>query len=287
MTRLVLVHGRSQGESSSEQLREEWLNALNRGLAAANREPLHLSTDIRVPFYGKLLDQLVASLPAPGEVAAMGAAGKVNRFEGELVLELAARAGIKDDEIADEVQDEAVPRGPENWAWVHAAGRLLSRRVPGLGEALLSRLVPDVRAYLTLAHITDAVNECVSAELDATPAVVVGHSLGSIVAYAVLTQRGGAVTVPLFATVGSPLGIDVVKKKLAPPLGRPSGVTRWLNAADKRDPVALYPRLGKDVFPADIENLDDLRNPDDNPHGIDGYLSDPRVALRIAEALVP
>jgi hypothetical protein len=285
MTRLVLVHGRGQGESSSAGLQKQWLDALNRGLETAGRPSVNSSLDVRVPFYGKLLDDLVTSRPAPGEFAARGSAGQVDRFQGELILELAALAGITEDEIAAEAQEEVVARKPENWGWVRAAGRVLSRRVPGLGELLLSQFVSDVHAYLTLAHVTEAVNECVSAQLNATPAVVVGHSLGSIVAYMVLTQRGDGVTVPLFATLGSPLGIDVVKKKLPPPLGQPSGVTRWLNAADKRDPVALYPRLGKRVFPADIDNLDDLHNPKDNPHGIDGYLSDPRVALRIAEGL--
>ncbi len=59
----------------------------------------------------------------------------------------------------------------------------------------------------------------------------------------------------------------------------------WLNAADVRDPVALYSRLEGDVFPGDIENLNDIANPPDNPHGVEGYLRDHRLARRIAAAL--
>jgi hypothetical protein len=285
MARLVFVHGRGQGESSMELQRAVWLEALNRGIAAAQRSPLDSAVDVRVPFYGKILDDLVASLPIPGKGTPMGVGGPVNQFEGEFILELAARAGISDEEIAAETHEEAVPAAPENWPWVLAAGRVLSRHVPGLGDLVLGRLVSDVHAYLTFSTVAQAVNKCVSAELDATPAVIVGHSLGSVVAYAVLTELGSAVTVPLFVTVGSPLGINVVKKNLPHPLGKPPGVVTWFNAADKRDPVALFPHLGRNVFPADIENLDDLKNPADNPHGIGGYLADPRVAARITDAL--
>jgi pimeloyl-ACP methyl ester carboxylesterase len=285
MMRLVLVHGRGQGEGSPDELRNLWLVALGRGLKAAGLPELNPSIDVRLPFYGKLLDDLTMRDPEPGTVVARGPDGLANRFQGEFVLELAARAGITDSEISAEVHEEVVARKPENWAWVQAAARTVSKRMPWLGEPLLRKLTRDVHAYLTRLDVTEAVNKVVGAALDDAPAVVVGHSLGSIVAYWVLTSRRDTVTVPLLVTLGSPLGIDVVKRYLPHPLGRPPSVTRWLNVADVRDPIALYSRLDRDVFPAEIENLNDLHNPRGNPHGIGGYLADPVVARRITEAL--
>jgi hypothetical protein len=47
--------------------------------------------------------------------------------------------------------------------------------------------------------------------------VVVAHSLGTIVSYRLLRRYGAKAQVKLFVTLGSPLGIDVVKARLRPP----------------------------------------------------------------------
>lgn len=71
--------------------------------------------------------------------------------------------------------------------------------------------------------------------------VVVGHSLGSVVAYKLLKEEGPAAdwTVPEFITVGSPLGVGPVRKALAP-IGHPTVARAWFNALDPDDVVALY-----------------------------------------------
>jgi pimeloyl-ACP methyl ester carboxylesterase len=165
-----------------------------------------------------------------------------------------------------------------------AAARALTKRAPAFADWVMGRLTPDVDAYLTLLHVRQAVNSAVAAYLD-QPAVVVGHSLGSIVAYWVLTEGGVETSVPLLVTLGSPLGIETVKKRLPRPLGKPAGVKHWFNAADMRDDVALLSRLDRDTFPAEIENLSDVHNPKHDAHGISGYLADGVVAQRISEAL--
>jgi pimeloyl-ACP methyl ester carboxylesterase len=159
--------------------------------------------------------------------------------------------------------------------------------VPWLSKQLLARLTADVAAYLTRPHVTAEVNRVIASDLGDGPTVVVGHSLGSIVAYWVLRTDTREVDVPLLITIGSPLGIDVVKRYLPAPLGMPPRVRHWLNLADRRDPVALYSRLDRDTFPAEIENVDDVHNPEDDPHGIVGYLSDTILCKRISSALSP
>ena len=118
--------------------------------------------------------------------------------------------------------------------------------------------------------------------------VVVAHSLGTIVAYNLLRREGeeNKWDIPFFMTLGSPLGVTMIKESLKP-IRSPKCVAKWVNALDLTDVVALYP-LEKPHFgvqPA-IENLTHVQNETENRHGIIGYLSDKVVAKRIFDALV-
>ena len=116
--------------------------------------------------------------------------------------------------------------------------------------------------------------------------VVIGHSLGSVVAYNVLCDRAAAPPYPRYITVGSPLGIRAIQRHLTSPLRSPACVTRWFNAYDPRDIVALRALDAStfDVRPP-IQNKGDVTNFTENRHSIEGYLADPTVAARIAEYL--
>jgi hypothetical protein len=73
--------------------------------------------------------------------------------------------------------------------------------------------------------------------------VIIGHSLGSVVAYeAAHLMRH---PLPLFVTIGSPLGLDtIIYPKLRPqPPTYPSKALRWVNIADSDDLVAAEPDL--------------------------------------------
>ena len=280
--RLVLVHGRGQAGNKAEQLREDWLKALNYGLTAARLADLDVTADVQMPYYGDLLDELTRPLTPPAAGIALGADGGGDNIEDDLIVEIAKRSGITDADIASELP--YVELGVRESRLAQAAGRALTKRGPRFADWVMGRLTPDVHAYLTLLHVRAAINSLVSDCLD-QPSVVVGHSLGSIVAYWVLTESGTATTVPLLVTLGSPLGMDTVKNRLPQPLGKPAGVKHWFNAADERDGVALFSRLDRDTFPAEIDNLSDVHNPPEDAHGISGYLADPVVARRILEAL--
>jgi hypothetical protein len=124
--------------------------------------------------------------------------------------------------------------------------------------------------------------------------VVVSHSLGTVVAYSLLMTEGSRLgwKVPLFITLGSPLGVTEIRKavrNIGGPLRCPPCAAAWFNAMDQRDVVALYP-LTTNVFPLDpvepkIQNKTDVRNRTQNRHGIAGYLDDAEVARRIHAAL--
>ena len=114
------------------------------------------------------------------------------------------------------------------------------------------------------------------------PFIVIGHSQGSMIAYHVLRQlQKEACDVRLFITIGSPLGIQEVQdsiKALLPgkPLAVPDCVDRWLNVAERLDPVALDADISNDYKPNnrgikinDKDNIVGLQiNPEwqTNPH---------------------
>jgi subtilisin family serine protease len=124
------------------------------------------------------------------------------------------------------------------------------------------------------------------------PFVVVGHSQGSMIAYEALRQLDPQqVQVPLFVTIGSPLGIqevqDVLKDWAGGTLQAPACVGDWLNIADPRDIVAIDPKLkndfGNDARIQDLlrDNLDTPRH----PHSGTGYLGLPDVRNKVREAV--
>jgi subtilisin family serine protease len=111
------------------------------------------------------------------------------------------------------------------------------------------------------------------------PFVVIGHGQGSIIAYEVLRQLDRReFHVPLFVTLGSPLGIrevqDVLKDWAGGSLKVPACVGSWLNIADPRDVVAIDPQLKKH-FGGDERIRDTLAGNADSPrhpHSGTGYL---------------
>ena len=293
MTRLVLVHGRAQQGKDPITLRQSWLDALT---VTPGGLPADVVNSAAFPFYGDALESWTYRRIRSDAVARGSSVDPslVDEFDEAFVRDIQRQAGIDDPEVEAELPAGAVQRGLANWEWVQGVGRVLDKRAPGLGQLAL-RLLADVKTYLTVSPARDAVDEIVTAPIaDALGAaeglVVVGHSLGSVVAYrilrALMPDDSGSTPVPLFLTVGSPLGIRVVKDRLRPPaLGKPSIVDRWANATDDRDPVALHAALGKAGFPG-VTDHTQVRNPRDDPHGIAGYLQDLFVRRALRGALV-
>jgi hypothetical protein len=294
MTRqLVLVHGRSQQGQDATELKAEWLDAFDQGLAKNNLQLPIGKTDVRFPYYGDTLDQLVQGQP-PEEVAKVIVRGdnsgeEEKRFVRSMILEIQRQNGITDEQV-NALSGEPVAvqeRGIQNWEWVHRVLQAIDRHIPGASGTAISLATRDVFLYLENPGFQDIVDGGVRDAFGADhETVVVGHSLGSVVSYNVLRSDAARDwKVPLYVTVGAPLGIEAIKDALHP-CDHPPCVSKWFNAMDDRDVVALYP-LDAQNFPVDpaIENKTDVNNPTENRHGISGYLSDEVVARRIHDAL--
>ncbi len=255
---------------------------------------------IHFPYYGDTLYELVEGV-SPEKVAEIVVRGtdtdaEKRDFELAILQEIQAKAGISDNQVADLVGDPAAERGVLNWPWVRGILKSIDRFVPNGSSASIALFTHDVYEYLKNSAVRQKIDDGVlQAMKPGVETVVVGHSLGTIVSYALLRTEGArrGWKVPLYVTVGSPLAITAVRKALrtfASTARCPECVSKWFNAMDQRDIVALYP-LDTEFFPLNpvdpcIENKIDVQNDTDNRHGIVGYLNDKEVAKRIFDALV-
>ena len=293
--KVIFVHGRDQQDQSPRQLRANWLTAWEKGLAKSN---LSLPSEdcIHLPYYADTLyDLLQETIKAEkGEATRSGSDG-INEaqelyFTKEYLKEIAMATTTTFEERMDVKNIVEVERGPLNWEPVQKlAGYLDEKNI--LGDYPIKKATRDVFVYLTQNHIKEAVNSIVENAFDATPCVVVGHSLGSIVTYLVL-KNNPQYNVKKYITIGSPLGMTSLVKHLEPPFIMPECIRgeatdRWTNVYDEKDFIALHP-LDNSHFNNgfDIVNRAHVKNHTRNHHGIAGYLDDEITAKSIYDAMI-
>jgi hypothetical protein len=286
----LLVHGRAQQGKDPRKLKAEWIEALNRG-AAKSGASLAPRVDVAFPFYGDLLDNYAkqADIPLTSDIQARGEQNDdFLRFQYQFAESIRVAKGISQDEVNQEFEGQPGERGPLNWRWVQATLRVIDRKSREANQAALESFTRDVYLYLTSPLVRADVDAEVTKLLTEEPTVVVGHSLGTVVSYNVLRTDKRRLNVPLYVTVGCPLAVRAVRDRLTPvpTVEYPARISRWFNAYDARDVVALYPldAANFDVTPA-IENKGDVDNSTDNRHGISGYLDDKVVAQKIVSSL--
>ncbi|MFE5805766.1 hypothetical protein [Streptomyces sp. NPDC056491] len=141
-----------------------------------------------------------------------------------------------------------------------------------LFERLVKATFEDVYAYF-FGGVGEAMREVVRGELAGVrdgPLVVLGHSLGTVIAYEVLREERRDVS--LLVSAGAPLGITEVQDLLALPTAVPAGVAAWCNVSDLRDLVALDHWLRPEYGPPGLVTDHLVTNDSDNHHGIAPYL---------------
>jgi len=289
--RLVFVHGRAQEFKDAVALKAEWVAALRAGMAKSGLQLPIAETDIKFPYYGQTLHDLVSDAASVAEVVVRGGSAGLDaeqRFQQAVLEEVRLAKGITDEQVEEMLGADVRQRGPLNWEWVQGILKAIDKHVPGASDLSIAVATRDVYQYLKNPGVRDVIEVGVrQAMAPGVPSIVVSHSLGTVVAYNLLRREGAAAgwQVPLFVTLGSPLGVKAIRSALAP-IEHPACATRWFNAMDQRDVVALYPltSVHSGVTP-EIENKTDVDNHTANRHGIGGYLDDAVVARRIHAAL--
>lgn len=268
----VFVHGIAQEGRSAEELEQEWLGALNQGLAGSRS--VGAAT---VPYYGDKLDFWCDPDNAPRD----GRRSDFNAFAVDFSSEAIAKAAPAQALEAGSASLATVPydednatRDFQNHRIVTDFVRVLDGALPFISARFISRFLKSVHTYLTVEEARSEIDQIVLMGIERSPGPVtlVGHSLGSVVAYNVLRSRT-LPNVKRFITLGSPLAIRAVADRL-PRYPAPVNVSSWHNYYDEVDIVALNPLLRPPLQShCDISNITDFTNTTDNHHSISGYLS--------------
>jgi pimeloyl-ACP methyl ester carboxylesterase len=286
--RILFVHGRDQQGIDPAVLRAQWLAALRRGANSLGRQ-LPDQLDVSFPYYADVLDRYTHGIPTTAEVQTRGDDQSDEgflAFEASVAEQMRQGAGISENSVDEIYGPNPQPRGPENWRWVQAIVRAIDQHGFGMSSDTIEIFMRDVYLYTNHAGVRNQVDHIVSAMLTEEPTIVVGHSLGSVVAYNVLRTDTRRLQVPVLVTIGCPLAIRAIRDQLVPLSFPKPPVGVWSNAFDPRDIVALNP-LDAANFPVSpaVTNYNQVKNHTDNRHGIDGYLDDPTVARWILDAL--
>lgn len=123
--------------------------------------------------------------------------------------------------------------------------------------------------------------------------LVVGHSLGSVIAYDCLKNVSDCVAIDHLVTLGSPLGLSEVQGRLGPGYSRENGFPAakltgsWENLADRFDPVCgLDVKLAADYQDGGMERvLDGTVTNNGGRHAIGQYLQRAKVRSAMSKAL--
>jgi hypothetical protein len=205
---------------------------------------------VRCAFYGDLFRPPGRHLSA-GEPLLQ--ADELDPFEQDLLVRWWEEAARIDAAVIS-LDARTLARTPRS-----AQGALLalsgSRFFAALGERALLGDLRQVRDYFQEPEIRQQARQRVSEAVSDDTRVLVGHSLGSVVAYEALCANPEW-PVRMLVTLGSPLGIpNLIFERLEPPpmpaavagpgpRGRwPGEGTEWVNVADQGDVVALVKDL--------------------------------------------
>lgn len=153
--------------------------------------------------------------------------------------------------------------------------------IDSLADSVLGKLLKDLNLYYQNEKLRNILRMELSDALLTNhdrKIMIVAHSMGTIIAYDVLTLLGQSnpeFKIDHFVSIGSPLGLPHVKGKIIEEFTHrgnenervrtPSVViNRWVNFADRKDPVALDVHLGNDFGPnrLGVRCEDDLVNND-------------------------
>jgi hypothetical protein len=282
--RIVVCHGIGYQYKHSETMLTEWYDALGTGMRDAAR-PVPDAKDVAAVYYGSCF----RSRDSKGGV------------EDELDDIPPLRIGDVRDPLELELL-EAFANGTEApLPGGKGLGQMALRRLERserlgrpAGRAVIW-MVKQVRRYL---DPDDTVRACAQQRFErivtSDTKVVIGHSLGSVVAYEALRTHPEW-NVHTFVSLGSPLGIQAIRDRLrpAPPAagdGCPP-VTRWVNVAAKDDPIALVKHLAP-LF-GDVDDQPVVNLPWHHAgkyvfgsHSVLRYLTTGEVAEAVASALL-
>lgn len=278
---IICIHGRSN-KPEEGTLRKWWKSSIEEGLKASTTTSLG-SLDFEMAYYadiyyvdGPVLDN------KNDEPYKKAKKGSIKQYEEGMTDRIREITGNWFDTPLD---------------WLEEHSGLFS----ALGRTVSKKLLKDLGKYYSDNNIKKKVNERLKAlliEYKNDEIILVSHSMGTIVAYEVLRELGRnrdypGFTLDHFITMGSPLGLTVVKGNTISSHGKlrtPSCVRgSWVNFSDPQDFVCLDSHLSDDYSPnsflVKVKDVIVCNDYPDNEHKSYGYLRTPEFSRYIASLL--
>ncbi|WP_371627504.1 GPI inositol-deacylase [Streptomyces sp. NBC_01116] len=292
MARVVVVHGVGQEYLGRRTLQAPVAAAVADGVeTAANAGDVPADTvpaveDVDVAFYGNVFRTPGAKAAPSGPLSVDDV---TDPYEQELFLAWA-------DAAARGQAPRTGTKAPTPQVLQRAMNTLLrSPFLPGpVAERFLLGVLRQVRRYFGEDAVRARAIEAVTDRVEPDTTVLVGHSLGSVVAYEALCAHPEW-PVRTLVTLGSPLGMPTLvhdRLRPAPVAGRghwPAGLTHWTNLADRHDVVASVKELADLFRPAGAAKGGVLRDvPVDNGwkvHDLLRHLTARETGAAIGEGL--
>jgi hypothetical protein len=213
------------------------------------------------------------------------------------------QSGATDEDIA-----EASAWSRRLTLWIYRLGDMLPFLIPHFASERMEVHLRDLRRYQkNNAGISDQVRQLLKGPLLAAsgagrPILLIGHSMGSVIAYDSLWElshrHGNPLTIDLFLTMGSPLGQRLIQKRL---MGGslhgvdryPTNIRRWQNLTAVGDLTAINPWLADDFKEMlELQLLNEIEDEELlnyfrlggelNVHAEYGYLTNEKTAHTIA-----
>ena len=301
MAEIVFVHGIANEQLGADMLESAWRAQLAGGMRVAGHRDLAdrvvrdrsapEALDARMAFYGYLFLERGQQGADTGELGA-----EAQALAAEWLRNVAERS--RDAEERDEASRAIASSSTEDVA--QGTGAVAGGLIRGLtrvswfadpifgATAFVHKALRQVTRYLQDPHIRPKAQELVLDLIGPETRVIIAHSLGTVVAWEALHRRPASL--PLFLTLGSPLGLrHVIYDKLWPhPPTFPPGVERWVNVADRDDFIASEPNLAK-LFPRSkgaIGQFDGTWTVDNgaSPHNAEFYLGKEMIGEAVARA---
>ncbi|MGW5324117.1 MULTISPECIES: alpha/beta hydrolase family protein [Rhodococcus] len=263
--KVVFLHGIGDGDP-----RAGWLEGLNRGLTQAGYEPLSRAETL-APRYSAILstDGIGAKMPPVTYRAKDDASARIEFARRQARIQRAVGLSSAPSGIGAHL----VPDGP-----LHAAQGFAVENVPAYD-------LTQVRRYVRNEPLRGAILRHLLDQEFGDEIVLIGHSLGSVIAIDLLDHLPEHVHVRRFLTIGSPAaapslheGSERLLKKF--PYAR---VDDWSNFFNPADIVTGGRGLGS-TFPAAQDFAIDIGVLE---HGAATYLGHPAVAGLVAQVLRP
>ena len=275
MALIVGVHGIAKHQSGRHQLLADWRPALLDGLERATSRRVE-RVDLDLAFYG---DVFLSPRGFGGRKGAddadllnrLGALDEIGDLDDEErtdVEELLSEIVTQED-VAGAAEDVAKEKGyTRTPTLVQLLLRAVGRRFTAAAAVTTFGVLRQVRGYLRDEALKAEIDQRVKQGVLPGCRVLVGHSLGSVVAAEYLRQTPNH-GIELLLTLGSPLGLRFVRGRFPT---TPIVIPAWVNIRDRRDPVACAGPLG--TWWPQISETDDIvvENGADT-HAVERYLS--------------